>query len=184
MAGRDPVEAAYERRIRIASEVATWGIAGILVASAAIPTTEPISRYGLLFSAGVLALFCLLWFHLIPERIFGRLRFTIGSSITQAVGAFLLVLTGGANSPYYVFFLFPTLATTFAMRIASTLVVGAIALISYLMVLATDELILDRSSALLDVGVIRTSALIALIAMTSHHAHDAGHARRAPSAIR
>ena len=167
MAGRDPVEAAYERRIRIASEVATWGIAGILVASAALPTTEAISRYGLLFSAGVLALFGLLWFHVIPERIFGRLRFTIGSAITQAVGAILLVLTGGATSPYYVFFLFPTLATTFAMRIASTLVVGAIALISYVMILVTDELILDRNSALLDVGVIRTSALIALIAMTS-----------------
>ena len=167
MAGRDPVERAYESRIRIASEVATWGIAGILVASAALPTTEAVSRYGLLFSAAMLGLFGLLWFHLIPERVFGRLRFTIGSAITQAVGGILLVVTGGAASPYYVFFLFPILATTFAMRIASTLVVGAIALISYVAILLTDELILDRNAELLDVGVIRTSALIALIAMTT-----------------
>ena len=167
MAGRDPVESAYERRIRLASELATWGIAGILVASAALPTTETVSRYGLLFSAGVLALFSLLWFHIIPERVFGKLRFTLGSAITQAVGAILLIVTGGGESNYYVFFLFPTLATTFAMRISSTLVVGAIALISYIGILLTDELLFEKSNELLQVGVIRVSALVALIAMTT-----------------
>src|SRR3954464_9562066 len=167
MAARDPVESTYDRRIRLASELATWGIAGILVGSAALPTTDAISRYGLLFSAAILGVFGILWFHVIPERYFGRLRFTLGTAITQAVGAILLILTAGASSPYYLFFLFPILATTFAMRIASTLVVGAIALISYVMILVTDELILDRNAELLDVGVIRTSALIALIAMTT-----------------
>ena len=34
MTVRDPLESGYERRVRLASEVATWGIAGILVASA------------------------------------------------------------------------------------------------------------------------------------------------------
>src|SRR5437899_771666 len=77
--GRDPVESGYERRIRLASEFATWGIAGILVGSAALPTTDPISRVGLLGSAGLLALFALLWFHVIPAHIFGRQRFTIGT---------------------------------------------------------------------------------------------------------
>jgi diguanylate cyclase (GGDEF)-like protein len=167
VAGRDPLESAYERRIRLASELATWGIAGILVGSAALPTTEAVSRYGLLFSAGLLAVFGLLWFHVIPEAVFGRLRFTVGSAITQAVGAILLVVTGGGSSPYYVFFLFPTLATVFAMRIASTLVVGAIALISYVVILAMDYVVLERKSEILEIGVIRVSALVALIAMTS-----------------
>src|SRR3954471_10990169 len=167
MAARDPVESTYDRRIRLASELATWGIAGVLVGSAALPTTDAISRYGLLFSAAILGVFGILWFHVIPERYFGRLRFTVGTAITQAVGAILLILTGGASSPYYVFFLFPMLATTFAMRIASTLVVGAIALISYLAILVTDEIVVERANDILQVGVIRVSALIALIAMSA-----------------
>ena len=130
MTSRDPVESGYERRIRLASEVATWGIAGILVGSAALPTTDAISRVGLLGSAGLLAVFALLWFHLIPGQLFGRMRFTIGTAVTQVIGSILLVLTGGGSSNYFVFFLFPVLATTFAMRLRSTLVVGVVALVA------------------------------------------------------
>jgi diguanylate cyclase (GGDEF)-like protein len=165
--GRDPLESGYERRIRLASEVATWGIAGILVASAALPTTEPISRIGLLFSAALLAIFALLWFHALPDPLFGRLRFTIGTGITQVIGAILLVLTGGGDSNYFFFFLVPTLATTFAMRISSTLVVGAIGLIAYLTILVTDGLLSAGSTRLFEIGAVRVSAFLALVAMTS-----------------
>ncbi|HET7701089.1 MAG TPA: diguanylate cyclase [Candidatus Limnocylindria bacterium] len=161
------VESGYERRIRLASEVATWGIAGILVASAALPTTDAIARIGLLFSAGLLALFAILWFHVLPGRFFGRLRFTIGTAITQVVGAMLLVLTGGGGSPYFVFFLFPILATTFAMRVSSTVTVGALSLICYLTILATDGVFAMRSRETLSSGIIGLSALLALIAMTA-----------------
>ena len=164
---RDPVESGYERRIRLASEVATWGIAGILVASAALPTTDAIARVGLLFCSALLAIFALLWFHLIPERFFGGLRFTIGTGITQVIGAMLLVLTGGGASSYFVFFLFPTLATTFAMRISSTLVVGAIGLLAYTTILVTDGLLSATNVELFDIGAIRVSAFLALVAMTS-----------------
>src|SRR5260221_3690967 len=167
MTVRDPLESGYERRVRLASEVATWGIAGILIASAALPTTETIPRLGLLFSAGLLGVFALLWFHIIPERVFGRLRFTIGTAITQVVGAILLVLTGGGDSNYFVFYLFPTLATTFAMRISSTLVVGSIGLIAYLAILVTDGFLQIGGTELFPLGAIRTSAFIALVAMTS-----------------
>jgi hypothetical protein len=164
---RDHVESGYERRIRLASEVATWGIAGILVASAALPTTDAISRIGLLFSAGLLGIFALLWFHVIPDHIFGRLRFTIGTGITQVIGAILLVLTGGATSNYFVFFLFPTLATTFAMRIASTIVVSAIGLIAFVTILVTDGLLARGDIELFEIGAVRFSAFVALAAMTS-----------------
>src|SRR5882672_2411088 len=167
MTVRDPLESGYERRVRLASEVATWGIAGILVASAALPTTEAIPRLGLLFSAGLLGVFALLWFHIIPERVFGRLRFTIGTAITQVVGAILLVLTGGSESNYFVFFLFPTLATTFAMRVASTLVVGAIGFIALVTILAGDGLLSMRSAAIFQLGFVRLSAFLALVAMTT-----------------
>jgi diguanylate cyclase (GGDEF)-like protein len=167
MATQPPDEAiGYERRIRIASELATWGIAFVLVASAALPTADETSRLGLLFCAFMLAAFALLWFHFLPASVFGRRRFTIGTVITQLIGAALLVLTGGADSNYFVFFFFPTLATTFAMRLYATLVTGAIALVSYFLVLAVDVAVLpDRE--LLATGVVRLSALIALIAMSA-----------------
>ena len=164
--GREAGEGGYERRIRLASEVASWGIAGILVASAALPTTDAISRVGLLFSAALLALFALIWFHVLPDAVFGRLRFTIGTALTQVVGAALLVLTGGADSNYFVFFLFPTLATTFAMRISSTVTVGAVGLIAYLTILVSDGLVSRGSAALFELGAVRLSAFVALVAMT------------------
>ncbi len=167
MSAREQVESGYERRIRLASEVATWGIAGLLVASAALPTTDAIARVGLLFSAALLGVFALLWFHALPDSVFGRLRFTIGTSITQVVGAVLLVLTGGASSQYFVFFLFPALATTFAMRISSTLVVGAIGLLLYLTILVSDGIMSRGSESLFELGAIRVSAFVALVAMTS-----------------
>jgi hypothetical protein len=164
--GRDPLEAAYERRIRFASEVATWGIAAILVASAALPTTAPLSRLGLLFSAALLGVFSLLWFHLIPERVFGALRFTIGTALTQVVAAVLLMLTGGSGSNYFVFFLFPILATTFAMRVVSTVVVGAIGLVAFV-ALIVGEGAFDASPELFQLGAVRVSAFLAVTAMTA-----------------
>ncbi|HEV8230481.1 MAG TPA: GAF domain-containing protein, partial [Candidatus Limnocylindria bacterium] len=155
----------YERRIRLASEVATWGIAFILVASAALPTTDATSRFGLLFSASLLAIFAVLWFHVIPDRVFGRMRFAFGTSITQVIGAALLVLTGGADSSYFVFFLFPTLATTFAMRVSGTVTTGIVALVSYLTILVSDS-VLSPGERVMSVGAIRLSALVALVAMT------------------
>jgi diguanylate cyclase (GGDEF)-like protein len=176
--GRDPLEAAYERRIRLASEVATWGIAAILVASAALPTTPSLSRLGLLFTAALLGAFSILWFHIIPERIFGPLRFTIGTALTQVVAGLLLMLTGGSGSPYFVFFLFPTLATTFAMRVASTLVVGAIGLVALVALIIGDGVFAD-SPELFQLGAVRVSAFIAVIAMTALIARTMQEARTA-----
>ena len=160
------VEGGYERRIRIASEVATWGVAGIQVASAALPTTDPVSRIGLLFSATLLALFAVIWFHALPPRVFGRLRFTIGTCITQILGAVLLVLTGGGDSRYFVFFLFPVLATTFAMRVSSTIAVGTVSIVAYVTILISDGVFIGRDSEALAAGAVHFSALVALILMT------------------
>jgi len=167
MATQPPDEAAgYERRIRIASELATWGTSFVLVASAALPTTDETSRLGLLFSAFLFATFALLWFRLLPARIFGPRRFTIGTAITQLISAALLVLTGGADSNYFVFFFLPTLATTFAMRLFATVVTGTIAIASYFVVLAADVAVTpDR--ILLETGAVRLSALFAVIAMSA-----------------
>ena len=166
MTGRDPVENAYERRVRIASEVATWGVAGTEVVSAALPTVDPLARVGLLFSAVLLAAFAIIWFHVLPRPMFGRFRFTVGTAITQVLGAPLLVLTGGGASPYFVFFLFPTLATTFATSVSSTIAVGAIALLAFVTMMIGDVFSSSDSRDALAVGAIHLSALGALIAMT------------------
>ncbi len=163
---RSAAEGGYERRIRIASEIATWGIAATLVASAALPTTGAVSRVGLLFSAVLLAVFATLWFHVIPDRFLGRLRFTVGTAITQVVAAVLLVLTGGGASQYFVFFLIPTIATTFAMRLSGTIAVGVVALITYATILVTDSVVGMAPAAVLENGAVRFSALFAIIAMT------------------
>ena len=165
MTGRDPVESGYERRIRLASEVATWGIAAIIVGSAALPTTDPLTRIGLLGNASLLAVFALVWFHVIPPQLFGRQRFTIGTAVTQVIASTLLVFTGGGASNYFVFFLFPVLATTFAMRLRGTLVVGFVALIAYVTILISDGVTGMRD--FVDQGAVRLSALIALVAMTA-----------------
>jgi diguanylate cyclase (GGDEF)-like protein len=167
MATQPPDEGAgYERRIRIASELSTWGTSFVLVASAALPTANETSRLGLLFSAFMFAAFALLWFRLLPARIFGPRRFTIGTAITQLISAALLVLTGGADSNYFVFFFLPTLATTFAMRLFATVVTGTIAISSYFVVLAADVAVTPERT-LLETGAVRLSALLALIAMSA-----------------
>jgi diguanylate cyclase (GGDEF)-like protein len=156
-----------DRRARLASELATWGIAFILVASAALPTTDSGSRVGLLVSAALLGVFALLWFHVIPERVFGPMRFMVGTGITQIICAILLVLTGDVASPYFPFFFLPTLATTFAMRLSGTLVTGLIATVMFLTIVLTDVVVGGASEGEVELGAIRLSALLAIVALTA-----------------
>jgi diguanylate cyclase (GGDEF)-like protein len=157
----------YERRTRIASEIATWGIAFLIVASAALPVTSVASRAALLLVALLLAIFAVLWFHVIPERVFGRLRFTIGTCITQFMAALLLEVTGDVASPYFAFFLLPILATTFAMKLSATLVTGAVAVIAFISIAAVDVVNGTLSESEISESTIRLASLIAMIAMTS-----------------
>ncbi|HEV8670163.1 MAG TPA: sensor domain-containing diguanylate cyclase [Candidatus Limnocylindria bacterium] len=157
----------FDRRTRLASELATWGTAAILVASAALPTTDPVSRGGLLLTAGLLALFAATWFHLLPERIFGRMRFVIGTAIAQIIAGILLELTGVIDSPYFVFYFFPTLATSFAMRVSGTVVTGTIAIVTFLAIILGDVVSGDASQGEIALGVIRLAGVIGIVAMTA-----------------
>src|SRR2546427_6352614 len=110
-----------ERRVGLASEAATWGVGAILRGTAALPTTDPASRVGLLVSSLLLFVFAVLWFHVIAEPWLGRLRFATGTAITQIIAAILLVLTGGGGSRHFSYYLLPTLATALCMRLSGTL---------------------------------------------------------------
>ena len=157
----------YERRIRVASETATWGIAFLIVASAALPISTVTTREQLLLIAGSLAVFAVLWFHVIPERLFGRRRFTIGACITQIIAAALVAVTGDVGSPYFVFFLIPILATTFAMRLSATIVTSSVAVVSFLTIVAIDTVSGTLTATELPESLIRLSSLAAVIAMTA-----------------
>jgi diguanylate cyclase (GGDEF)-like protein len=157
----------FDRRTRVAFEMATWGMAAILVACAALPTTDAVSRGGLLFCAGLLVVFAAMWFHLLPEAVFGRMNFVVGTAISQVIAAILLVLTGGVNSPYFGFFLLPTLATTFAMRLSGTIVTGVIATITFFTIMVIDIVLGQADQAEIAVGSIRMTAIAATVAMTA-----------------
>jgi diguanylate cyclase (GGDEF)-like protein len=159
----------FERRVRAASELATWGIVVLIVASAALPVASVRSRGDLLIVAGLLALFAMFWFHVLPPRAFGRARFTVGSCITQVLVALLLDVTGDVESPYFVLFLVPILATTFAMELSVTVVTGAVAALAFIAIMAVDffNRTVSEGEIASSTIAIRLSALIAVIALTS-----------------
>src|SRR2546430_2579623 len=167
MAVGDPrARASYERRVRIASEVASWGIGAALLGTAALPTTDQPSRIGLVASSLLLFLFATLWFHVLPDSWLGRSRFAIGTAITQIIAAILLVLTGGVASRYFPYYFLPILATVFGMRISGTLFTGTIATVAYVATFAAEMFVVsDRAE--LDDGVIRFFSLLSVIAMTA-----------------
>src|SRR5437870_11122964 len=163
----DPrARASYERRVRIASEVASWGIGAALLGTAALPTTDQPSRIGLVASSLLLFLFATLWFHVFPDSWLGKSRFAVGAAITQVIAAVLLVLTGGIDSRYFPYYVLPILATVFGMRISGTLFTGTIAIVAYLATLVA-EVFLGGERAQVDIGVIRLFALLSVIAMTA-----------------
>ena len=158
--------ASYERRIRIASEAASWGIGAALLGTAALPTTDQASRIGLVASSLLLFLFATLWFHVFPDSWLGKSRFAVGAAITQVIAAILLVLTGGIDSRYFPYYVLPILATVFGMRISGTLFTGTIAVVAYVATLVA-EVFFGGQRGDIDVGVIRLFALLSVIAMTA-----------------
>ena len=166
VAGDPRSRASYERRIRVASEAASWGIGAALLGTAALPTTDQASRIGLVASSLLLFLFATLWFHVFPESWLGRSRFAVGAAITQVIAAILLVLTGGIDSRYFPYYVLPILATVFGMRISGTLFTGTIAVVAYLATLVA-EIFFGGERGQIDVGVIRLFALLSVIAMTA-----------------
>jgi hypothetical protein len=176
-------ETGFDRRTRLAFEIATWGTAAVLVGCAALPTADPGSRAGLLFCAGLLALFAILWFHVLPETVFGHMRFLVGTAISQVIAGILLVLTEDIESPYFVFYFLPTLATTFAMQVPGTIVVGVIAAITFLTIIVMDVAFGGAEEPEIALGAIRLAALLAIVAMTTLvtrtiHETRRDHARR------
>ncbi|MBI3637972.1 MAG: hypothetical protein HY216_17390, partial [Candidatus Rokubacteria bacterium] len=73
-------------------------------------------RAGVVLSGLLLFAYAVLWFHVVPERLFGRAHFTAGVAVTVAITAVLIELTGGVESPYFPIFLLSVLASMLAVR--------------------------------------------------------------------
>jgi diguanylate cyclase (GGDEF)-like protein len=157
----------FDRRASLASEIATFGMAAVLVVSAALPTPDEASRVGLLVCAGLLALFATIWFHLVPETVFGPMRFVLGTAITQIIAGILLELTGDIDSPYFAFYFVPILATTFAMRVSATILTGVVAAAMYLAIIVGDYIDGGLTRTELAPGAIRMTTVLAIVAMTA-----------------
>src|SRR5919198_672826 len=145
--------------IRLASEVATLGIGVLFLVSAALPTTDDAARVGLLTSAVFLFLFAAVWFHVLPESIFGQRRFLAGIILVQVDCWFLLFVTGGVDSRYYPYFLLPLVVSSFALRLSASLVVGAVASGSYFLLLFLDP---NFDASERDIAVVRLFGLISI----------------------
>ncbi|HYY54962.1 MAG TPA: diguanylate cyclase [Candidatus Dormibacteraeota bacterium] len=145
--------------IRLASEVATLGIGVLFLVSAALPTTDDAARVGLLTSAVFLFLFAAVWFHVLPESVFGQRRFLAGIILVQVDCWFLLFVTGGVDSRYYPYFLLPLVVSSFALRLSASLVVGAVASGSYFLLLFLDP---NFDASERDIAVVRLFGLISI----------------------
>lgn len=156
----------YARQLRIASEAATVGIAAVLLASAALPTTAADVRGGLFAAAVLLVAFTAIWFHLLPERVFGRHRFIVGTSTVQAVAAALMTVTAALASPYFLYYPLPILASALALRVRGTLVTGGVALLGLGPIIWASASTLSPSE-LRDVAVARGLAVAAFIALAA-----------------
>lgn len=108
--------AAYVRRVSGATELAALGLA-MVIALGAIVTVNATARTVLLAAAGSLALFAVLWFHVIPSHWFGRYRLILGTLVTLSIGFLIVGGTGGVTSLYFSYLLLPVMVTVFALRV-------------------------------------------------------------------
>lgn len=131
----------YQRQVVRTSTLFVFGIAALLLLTALLPTdTPPGERAGLIISAFLLAAFAIIWFILLPERLLGRYRFTLGATTALAIIAFLLVTTGGVRSLYFPYFLLPIMATVLTRtRIALATGAAAIAIFAVVALLTAYE---------------------------------------------
>jgi diguanylate cyclase (GGDEF)-like protein len=115
-------QAAYRKRVRIAS-----GLAVALALSAALPTTGPIDRAGLLVSAALTLGSAILWFAVVARRSSSYERMLVAAAIAQGVLVIMLGLTGGVTSPYFPYYLLPTLLMILSGNWRHAALLGALA---------------------------------------------------------
>ncbi len=178
-----PTEAAresaeYAARIRRTKERLAMGVAALFAVTGILPITQPQHRAGILWTAVVLAITTLVWFHLVPRNALGDRRVVVFCLLLEPVVIVLLSLTGGSNSPYLPYLLLPVLTTVYSPRTRHTLVIGAASAASLVAVaiLARGDdpnaLIVER----LATDLVQLVAFVLFTALAGRALRDARHA--------
>jgi diguanylate cyclase (GGDEF)-like protein len=158
----------YRMRVRLASLAIVFGVAVALALSAALPTTRPVDRAGLLVSAGLTLAAGIVWLALVQRRPFSYGRMLLAAAIAQGVMVIMLGLTGGMTSTYFPYYLVPTLLMILSgdWRHATVLGTAAGAGAVGLAVSGTlDEAVRDLTvTRLLEIGIVTFFAATAAMA--------------------
>jgi diguanylate cyclase (GGDEF)-like protein/PAS domain S-box-containing protein len=110
------------------TEIATLAVVvALLLAALAFPG----DRVALLVTAGCLAGYLVLWFHVVPAEAFGRWHFLVGTLITQSAAVLLLAMTGGATSGYFTLYVLGLLATALRPQPLTSAAVGVVSVAAY-----------------------------------------------------
>jgi len=104
-----------------------FGSAAALAVSAALPTTRPLDRAGLLVSAGLVCIAGTIAFVAVPRRAFGGGRMILGAATAQGVMVIMLELTGGVPSVYFPYYPLPILVMILSGRWRHTAILGLVA---------------------------------------------------------
>jgi diguanylate cyclase (GGDEF)-like protein len=113
--------------VRAASLAIVFGSAAVLALSAVLPTTRAGDRAGLLVSAGLILISGVIWFVLVPRRVYDYGRMFVAASIAQGVMVIMLGLTGGVASLYFPYYLLPILVLILSGSWRHATVLGALA---------------------------------------------------------
>ena len=119
-------QAAYRRRVRVASLAIVFGLAAVLGVSAILPTTHAVDRAGLLVTAGLVVVAGILWFGLVPRQWFPHGRVFVAASIAQGVMVIMLGITSGAPSIYFPYYVLPVLVMILSGSWRQAVVLGAL----------------------------------------------------------
>jgi diguanylate cyclase (GGDEF)-like protein len=119
-------QAAYRRRVRAASFAIVFGVAAVLGVSASLPTTHAVDRAGLLVTAGLAVVAGVIWFGLVPQRLFPQGRIFVAASIAQGVMVIMLGITSGVPSVYFPYYLLPVLVMILSGSWRQAVALGAL----------------------------------------------------------
>ena len=172
-------QAAYRKRVRVASLAIVFGLAAVLAITAVLPTTNPIYRAGLLFTSGLVLLSGAIWFALVPRHAFGALRMLVAASVAQGVMTMLLGLTGGITSVFYPYYLLPVLVMILSGNVRDTLVLGALSGAAIIGLAVSDP---ARGDTIRDLTVTRLFELGTITFFAVATARATGETRRALAA--
>jgi len=145
------------------TELATIASAVFFLATAGLPSSAQ-ERIGLLATFALLMGYVLVWYHLIPVGAFGRAHAVMGGAIVQLIALFMLFMTGGASSPWFVFYLLPVLATVFSYRPMTTVAIAVLAAVGLVAAASYGAMTADPA-VLADLLVVRLVGLGAVSAM-------------------